>query len=157
LNYIMPSDWRESDNDADYEIEQARKLLIEFVGGEPGKRLHDQFAAGPIAAAAPAAMPSFDVQPETSHSDAKIIELGREFERLRSVELSLEKETYAAMKPIGSGAGTWASIQIISKPAWQQVLSAPTNGSKAGKPPQQTLATMTSGRLGTKHQAGRAG
>jgi hypothetical protein len=92
LTCVMPSDWRESDDDADYEIEEARKLLIEFVGGEPGKRLQDQFAAGPIAAAAPAAMPSFDVQPETSHPDAEIIELGREFERLLSVELSLEKE-----------------------------------------------------------------
>lgn len=91
LTCIMPSDWRESDDDADYEIEQARKLLIEFVGGEPGKQLQDQFATGSIAAAVPTAAPSFDVQPETSHPDAEIIELGREFERLLLVELSLGK------------------------------------------------------------------
>jgi hypothetical protein len=42
---IMPSEWRtETDKDADYEIEMARKLLIEFIGGEPGKMLRDQFA-----------------------------------------------------------------------------------------------------------------
>ena len=92
LTCIMPSDWRKSDDDADYEIEEARKLLIEFVGGEPGKRLQDQFAAEPIAAAAPATAPSFDAQPATSHPDAEIIELGLEFERLLSVELPLEKE-----------------------------------------------------------------
>jgi hypothetical protein len=91
LTCIMPSDWLESDKDVNYEIDQARKLLIEFVGGEPAKRLQDQFVNGSIAAV-PAAAPSFDAQPAMPHPDAEIIELGREFERLLSVELSLEKE-----------------------------------------------------------------
>jgi len=44
LTCIMPSEWRtETDKDADYDIEMARKLLIEFVGGEPGEMLRDQF------------------------------------------------------------------------------------------------------------------
>jgi hypothetical protein len=43
LTCIMPSEWRtETDKDAD--IEMARKLLIEFVGGEPGEMLRGQFA-----------------------------------------------------------------------------------------------------------------
>ena len=41
----MPSGWCEIDREADYEIEQARKLLFEFVGGEPGQELREQFAA----------------------------------------------------------------------------------------------------------------
>ena len=44
LACIMPHEWRtENDKDADYDIEMARKLLIEFVGGEPGEMLRDQF------------------------------------------------------------------------------------------------------------------
>ena len=31
------------DKDADYDVEMARKLLIEFIGGEPGEMLRDQF------------------------------------------------------------------------------------------------------------------
>jgi hypothetical protein len=45
LTCIMPSEWSETDKDADYDIEMARKLLIEFVGGEPAKMLRDQFAS----------------------------------------------------------------------------------------------------------------
>lgn len=44
LNCILSSDWREHDEDADWHIEMARKMMIEFVGGEPAKELRDQFA-----------------------------------------------------------------------------------------------------------------
>jgi hypothetical protein len=44
LNCILDSDWRVCDGDADYHIEMARKMMIEFVGGEPAKMLRDQFA-----------------------------------------------------------------------------------------------------------------
>jgi hypothetical protein len=44
LGCIMTDDWRGPDKETDYEIEMARKLLIEFIGGEPGKMLRDQFA-----------------------------------------------------------------------------------------------------------------
>ena len=43
LACVMGSEWTETDKDADYDIEMARKLLIEFVGGEPGEMLRDQF------------------------------------------------------------------------------------------------------------------
>ena len=43
LACVMGSEWTEIDKDADYDIEMARKLLIEFVGGEPGEMLRDQF------------------------------------------------------------------------------------------------------------------
>jgi hypothetical protein len=100
----MPSDGLESDKDVNYEIDQARKLLIEFVGGEPARQLQDQFVNGSIAAV-PAAVRSFDAQPALPHPDAEIIELGREFERLLSVELSLEKrKTDSMIKPISSDA-----------------------------------------------------
>ena len=36
--------WRERDEEADFWILQARNLLFEFVGGEPGAQLRDQFA-----------------------------------------------------------------------------------------------------------------
>jgi hypothetical protein len=50
LTCIMPHEWRtENDKDADYDIEMARKLLIEFVGGEPGEMLRDQFATSAAA------------------------------------------------------------------------------------------------------------
>jgi hypothetical protein len=47
LGCIMTDDWRGPDKETDYEIEMTRKLLIEFIGGEPGKMLRDQF--GPAA------------------------------------------------------------------------------------------------------------
>jgi hypothetical protein len=31
------------DKDADCDVEMARKLLIDFIGGEPGEMLRDQF------------------------------------------------------------------------------------------------------------------
>lgn len=42
---IMRDDWRDHDQAADYDIRMARKLLIEFVGGEPADILADQFAS----------------------------------------------------------------------------------------------------------------
>ncbi|MEH2627084.1 hypothetical protein V1292_005139 [Bradyrhizobium sp. AZCC 1719] len=38
---LLPAEWREVD--ADYGIRETRQLLIEFVGGEPGAQLRDQF------------------------------------------------------------------------------------------------------------------
>jgi hypothetical protein len=43
---IMRDDWRGHDDAADYDIRMARKLLIEFVGGQPADILADQFASG---------------------------------------------------------------------------------------------------------------
>lgn len=39
---IMPDEWLDSNQDADWDIEMARKLLIEFVGGDPGERLESE-------------------------------------------------------------------------------------------------------------------
>jgi hypothetical protein len=44
LGCISTDDWRSIDEHTDYPILMARKLLIEFVGGEPGEQLRDQFA-----------------------------------------------------------------------------------------------------------------
>jgi len=44
LGYIMTADWREVWEEADYGIRETRDLLIEFVGGEPGQQLRDQFS-----------------------------------------------------------------------------------------------------------------
>lgn len=41
---MLPDRWREVDENADYGIREVRQLLIEFVGGEPGAQLRDQFA-----------------------------------------------------------------------------------------------------------------
>lgn len=41
---LLPDDWREVDEEADYGIRETRQLLIELVGGEPGAQLRDQFA-----------------------------------------------------------------------------------------------------------------
>lgn len=38
----MPDEWLDSNQDADWDIEMARKLLIEFVGGDPGERLESE-------------------------------------------------------------------------------------------------------------------
>jgi len=40
---MMGSDWQETDEGADWAVRHARSLLIEFVGGEPGERLREQF------------------------------------------------------------------------------------------------------------------
>jgi hypothetical protein len=42
LDHVMRDDWM--DVDGDWDIEMARGLLIEFIGGEPAKQLRDQFA-----------------------------------------------------------------------------------------------------------------
>jgi hypothetical protein len=45
LSCLMGEDWLSVDDDTDdYPLRIARKLLIEFVGGEPGEMLRDQFA-----------------------------------------------------------------------------------------------------------------
>jgi hypothetical protein len=41
---MLPARWRVRDEEADYGIREARQLLIEFIGGEPGRMLRDQFA-----------------------------------------------------------------------------------------------------------------
>jgi hypothetical protein len=41
---MLPDRWRVVDEEADYGIRETRQLLIEFVGGEPGAQLRDQFA-----------------------------------------------------------------------------------------------------------------
>lgn len=46
LAYFMPREWSEtSDKIADCDIEYARRLMIEMIGGEPADQLRDQFAA----------------------------------------------------------------------------------------------------------------
>jgi len=44
LGVIMDYDWRGVDAETDYPELMARKLLIEFIGGEPSEMLRDQFA-----------------------------------------------------------------------------------------------------------------
>jgi hypothetical protein len=44
LGCIMGDDWRHIDKETDYPELMARKLLIEFIGGEPAAQLRDQFA-----------------------------------------------------------------------------------------------------------------
>jgi hypothetical protein len=44
LGCIMDSDWRQADEAAHWHIEMARKMIIEFIGGEPAKQLRDQFS-----------------------------------------------------------------------------------------------------------------
>ena len=46
FGYIMCDDvWRENNADADWDIKQARDLMIELVGRQPSAQLRDQFAA----------------------------------------------------------------------------------------------------------------
>ena len=40
---ILPDAWRELDENTDYGIRETRQLLIEFIGGEPGEQMRDQF------------------------------------------------------------------------------------------------------------------
>ena len=42
---LLPPIWREVDEKTDYGILEARRLLIELVGGEPGAQLREQFAS----------------------------------------------------------------------------------------------------------------
>ena len=44
LGCILGEEWREHDDETDYPQLMGRRLLIEFVGGEPGEQLRDQFA-----------------------------------------------------------------------------------------------------------------
>jgi hypothetical protein len=44
ISCIMGSDWQGAEENTEYPESMARKLLIEFVGGEPGEMLRDQFA-----------------------------------------------------------------------------------------------------------------
>jgi hypothetical protein len=46
LGVILDDDWRVHDGDVNYEIQRARDLMIEFVGGEPAAQLRDQFVGG---------------------------------------------------------------------------------------------------------------
>jgi hypothetical protein len=50
LGCTMANDWRETDKNADWDILQTRRLLIEFVGGEPAEQLRDQFSDDLLAA-----------------------------------------------------------------------------------------------------------
>jgi len=40
----MTDDWREHDRELDWDIQMARDLMIEFIGGEPAEQLREQFA-----------------------------------------------------------------------------------------------------------------
>ena len=44
LGCIMGDDWKGVDEETDNPELMARRLLIEFIGGEPGETLCDQFA-----------------------------------------------------------------------------------------------------------------
>jgi hypothetical protein len=44
LGCILGDEWRGTDKETDYPEQMARTLLIEFIGGEPGEMLRDQFA-----------------------------------------------------------------------------------------------------------------
>jgi hypothetical protein len=41
---LLPHGWRGVDKDTDYGIRETRQLLIEFIGGEPGEQVREQFA-----------------------------------------------------------------------------------------------------------------
>jgi hypothetical protein len=44
LGCVMDDDWGHVDEMTDYPQLMARSLLIEFIGGEPGEAMRDQFA-----------------------------------------------------------------------------------------------------------------
>jgi hypothetical protein len=48
LSCLLGEDWCLVEGDMDYPVKIARKLLIEFVGGQPGEQLRDQFVSGPL-------------------------------------------------------------------------------------------------------------
>jgi hypothetical protein len=43
LGCILGDDWRRTDDEMEYPEQMARNLLIDFIGGEPGKMLRGQF------------------------------------------------------------------------------------------------------------------
>ena len=49
LGCVMGDEWRRVDAETDYPELMVRNLLIEFVGGEPGAQLRDQFVSGKCA------------------------------------------------------------------------------------------------------------
>src|SRR5258708_33715547 len=44
LGCVMGHEWRHVDEKTEYRELMARNLLIEFIGGEPGEAMRDQFA-----------------------------------------------------------------------------------------------------------------
>jgi hypothetical protein len=44
LDRVMGASWLEPDGPADWHIELARNMMIEFIGGEPAAQLREQFA-----------------------------------------------------------------------------------------------------------------
>ena len=44
VRLLTRNGWRVLDEEADYGIRETRQLLIEFIGGEPGEQMRDQFA-----------------------------------------------------------------------------------------------------------------
>jgi hypothetical protein len=44
LGCVLGDDWRRCDDETEYPERMARRLLIEFVGGEPGDQLREQFS-----------------------------------------------------------------------------------------------------------------
>jgi hypothetical protein len=44
LGVILDTDWRQADEMATYEARRLRSILFEFIGGEPGEQMRDQFA-----------------------------------------------------------------------------------------------------------------
>jgi hypothetical protein len=44
ISCVMGPDWQRAEEHTEYPESMARKLLIEFIGGEPGEMLRDQFA-----------------------------------------------------------------------------------------------------------------
>ncbi len=44
LGCVLGDEWRGTDEETEYPERMARTMLIEFVGGEPGAMLRDQFA-----------------------------------------------------------------------------------------------------------------
>jgi hypothetical protein len=87
LGYVMPDDWRHTDEEADYGIREARDLLIEFVGGAPAAQLRDQFASGPTVESPPISPPA---APAVNRPDADLLALGAEFEALLAAEKPLK-------------------------------------------------------------------
>ena len=44
LGVILDTDWRQADEMATYEARRLRSILFEFIGGEPGEQMRNQFA-----------------------------------------------------------------------------------------------------------------
>jgi hypothetical protein len=43
LGAVLDEDWRHTNDLTEFSVLQVRNLLIEFIGGEPGKQMRDQF------------------------------------------------------------------------------------------------------------------